>query len=211
MSQKSETAIIDSQLRSLGAFVPLQITFDQGDIDSILSDCAELWQPYNKKKVGYKRYGVSLYSLDGGVDGEIDLNSIGEYNQKHQTKYTEMSFRTPTPYWSRFTGLSEPLKEFAPHLGRSHLLRLDKGGFFPPHRDLGNSFRLISFFDCEPWELYFVIEDKKYNFQPNRLYYVDTRRAHTVFSFRNDATCLVLNVDISEPAYRLVLQNLREF
>ena len=71
----------------------------------------ELWNPdkfvqwtednfeyvrYNPRK-NVPRYGLSITSLDGGVSGVPDLDSLYEYNKEHGTTYREYSFTVPTP------------------------------------------------------------------------------------------------------------------
>ena len=159
-----ESEIAYLKLSSLGNVYPLKIYFDNLLLKEQIKPYLHNWVPYNKSKSGYKRYGLSLFSLDGGTSGEIDLTSVKEYNKKNQTNYNELSFRVPTHYWKKFNSLSEPLKKIEKNLGRSHLLKLNSGGFFPPHRDLGRTFRLISFFFCLPDHFIFLIDDKKFFF-----------------------------------------------
>ena len=207
---KRDIELAHFRLSSLGIFYPLSISFDFLLLEKQIRPYRKDWIPYNKSKPGYKRYGLSLFSLDGGVSGEIDLNSIKEYNEKNQTDYNELSFRKPTHYWHEFSSLSEPLKEIENNLGRSHLIKFDKGGFFPPHRDTGNTFRLISFFFCTHHHLKFLVDDKKFFFTNNRLYFLDTRKPHSVFSFQNNAVILVLNVEYSENSMDFVFKNIVE-
>lgn len=209
--EMKESYLIQEKLRALGSVAPLNITFDKAKVDEQLSDSEDRWVFYNKSKKQYNRYGISLFSLDGSTSGEIDLNSIYEYNQANSTSYDEMSFRTPTEYWHTFTSISEPLKLFEPYLGRSHILRLDEGGFFPPHRDWNSAFRLVAFFDCEPWEMVLLMDDQKINYQPYRLYYMDTMKAHSLFSFKKNSNILVLNLEPTWNSYETVVSNLREF
>ncbi len=129
---EKEFEFFNSILCSLGGTFPLEIDFDHFLLKEQLKPYLDKWVPYNRSKPEYKRYGLSLFSLDGETSGEIDLNSIREYNEKNQTQYTELSFRTPTSYWKEFSSLSEPLKGIEKSLGRSHLIRLDNGGFFLP-------------------------------------------------------------------------------
>lgn len=196
-------------LTSLGKFYPLSITFNEEILKKELTliDPSE-WVHYNKSKPHIPRKGLSLYSLNGETTGEIDLNSIREYNLQHDTSYEEGSFKTPTRFWKSLPILSEPLKELEPHLGRSHLIRFGGGGFFPPHRDIGNCFRLITFFNTGPDDLFFILDNKKMFFIPNVLYFFDARITHTVFSTISDSIILVLNVRISPGAIEWVYKSL---
>ncbi len=209
MNQKDlESEIAYLKLSSLGETCPLKIKFDSVLLKKQLTPYLHNWIPYNQSKPGYNRYGLSLFSLDGGTSGEIDLSSVSEYNKENQKDYDEFSFRTPTRYWREFSSLSEPLKKIEKNLGRSHLLKFDRGGFFPPHRDRGRAFRLIAFFFCIPDHFVFLLEDKKFFFMPERLYFLDTRKAHSLFSFQDNATILVLNVEYNRDSLNFVIENL---
>lgn len=202
--------INDLQLQSLGDLVPLNIQFDRESVLAELTPMQDQWVMYNSSKPTHRRTGLSLTSLSGGVDGHIDLDSLLEYNQRNGTQYTEMSFKIPTKYWPELPSITKPIEPYAPYLGRSHVLRLDEGGFFPPHRDLGDSFRLIAFFNGTPDDLGFIIDNQKKFFETERLYYVNTRKAHSLFSFKNKNFVLVLNLDLSSESVNLVQQHLLE-
>ncbi len=167
-------------------------------------------RPYNKNKIGYKRRGLSLFSHDGGDSGEIDLGSIREYNFLNNTNYSEMSFNKPTKHWNDFHEVSNHLEPIADSIGRSHFISFDEGGFFPPHRDLGKTYRLISFFDCSPLSLYFILDNKKIAFTPGYFYFANTRKSHSLFSFQKNSIILVLNIEISQKTTNFVLSNLLE-
>ena len=204
-----ELLFFSSKLSSLGKMFPLNIDFDIFLLRKQLKPYADKWVPYNKSKPEYKRYALSLFSLDGEISGEIDLNSLSEYNKKNQTNYIEMSFRTPTFYWKEFSLLSEPLKGIEKNLGRSHLIKLDKGGFFPPHRDLEEDvFRLVSFLNADHDNLIFILDNEKIQFTPDRLYFFNAKKTHSVFSFTNNAMILVLNVEYNKDSMKFVSENL---
>ena len=207
ISKTSESEIDYSMLTSLGSFYPLSIFFDWDLLKKQLEVRCNDWLIYNKSKPECKREGLGLFTLDGRVSGE-DLTSIREYNSENRTDYNELSFRVPTPYWKELTSLSEPLKPLENNLGRSHLIRLKNGGFFPPHRDLGETFRLIAFFNCSPNYLIFTLDDQKIFFQNNILYFANARKTHSLFSFQEEALILVLNVEYSDTSLGFVMRNL---
>ena len=211
LKKEFESQVFNSILCSLGETYPMEIDFDRFLLMKQLKPYLDKWVPYNRAKPEYKRYGLSLFSLDGGTSGEVDLNSIYEYNKKNQTHYTELSFRVPTCYWKEFSSLSEPLKGIEKSLGRSHLIRLDNGGFFPPHRDLGlDTFRLIAFFNSDPDLFTFLIDDKKFHFVTGRLYFFNAQRTHSLFSFKDNAIILILNVEYNKDSIDFVFENLHD-
>lgn len=196
------------QLSSLGAFYELDISFSQEHLNSQLKPFENDWKTYNPRKPNYNRYGLSLFSLDGSLSGVPDLDSIYEYDRENGTEHTEMSFNQPTPAWKEIPEISRRLAELEPFLVRSHFIRLDTGGFFPPHRDVGEAFRLIAFFGPSPNSFHLVIDGQMRYFRPNVLYFLDTHKVHSVVSFEDDAKILVLNVKYDEAAL-LFVQNHR--
>ena len=89
------------------------------------------WIPYNPRK-NIPRYGLSITSLDGGLSGIPDLDSVKEYNKKNNLNLDETSFKEKTELWP----LVEPaLKPFENYLGRTHFIKMERTGCFPPHRD----------------------------------------------------------------------------
>ena len=167
---------------------------------------------YNKRKPGFNRYGLSLISRDGGFSGSPDLDSLKEFNKETGSHLTEISFREPTPLFKECAALRSLLKPFRPFLARSHILRLNKGGFFPPHRDdIGLtplSFRLFVSL-CDREKFVFLLDDKRLFFYPGRVYFIDTHLSHSLFSFRDESDFLVFNVILQEESVQAVLNCLQ--
>ncbi len=209
---KLEKDYFYTRLTSLGDFYPLRVHFDPSVFFQQLSDSNPEWVKYNKSKSWSNRYGLSLFSLNGEVSGEIDLNSIREWNLQNGTKYNELSFNTPTPYWSTLKVFSDPLQDIEKHIGRSHLLKLDEGGLFPPHRDnyheSDQTFRLISLINCSINSLHLTLNNRLVPFNPNQLYFMDTRKVHSIVSYCNDSLVLVLNIKICKQTVQYVFERL---
>ena len=55
-------------------------------------------------------------------------------SKQHNTSITEANINVKTPV-ARDLSVIQPLLNIFDTLGRSHFIRLNKGGFFPPHRD----------------------------------------------------------------------------
>jgi len=203
--------LLYNSLLNLGNIYPLNVKFDFYDHD-LFGAFPDKWKQYNPRK-NNPRYGLSLTSLDGGMEGIPDLDSILEYNNAHGTAYKECSFRTPTEALISIKALNEPLKDFIPHLGRSHLIHLKDGGYFPFHRDSqhmgATTFRLISFMTaCGPNEFCFIYDQQKVTLEPRRLYFMNTKVEHAVFSMNPQALMLVLNIVVSEESVELVVDHL---
>lgn len=193
----------------LGDFYPLDIFLDHKTIREKITNDDFNWVQYNKSKPQIKRKGLSLFSLEGEVSGEVDLNSIAEHNAYNGTDYNEMSFRTPTKYWEMLRGDFEDLIPLEPHIGRSHFISFEEGGFFPPHRDLGESIRLISFFSSSD-DLCLVSDKRQIQFSPGRLYFLNTRKTHSIVNFYGNSIILVLNIGCNASTFRWVTNHLKQ-
>lgn len=162
------------------------------------------WQIYQPHKPGHNRFGLSVTSLDGGFTGEPDLYSLREYNKMNGTTFNESHFKRRTNIVEFIPELKELLDYFEPGVGRVHFLRLDKGGFFPPHRDNGAivnvpTFRIIVPINkCHPNEFKWVQEDHFLKLDPGTAYFINTTKIHSVFSYVDNCLLLVMNVN-AEP------------
>lgn len=178
------------------------------------------WTEENFKYVRYnprkdiKRYGLSITSLDGGVSGIPDLDSLTEYNREHDTKYTEQDFKEFTPVYD-YQDLKNVLQPIKDEIFRSHILKLESGGFFPPHRDFYgmniDSFRLIiPLENCNPPSFNFIIDDKIQHWTNGVVYFVDTAKMHYLFnSSMSPSYMIVLNVNLTKDTVNFVTRNLK--
>ena len=188
-------------LASLGNCVALNINVDDQLFRKEIETVSQFWKPYNPRKK-ILRYGISLTSIDGKLGGN-DLDSLTELNKIHRTNYQEKDFRIKTEAVNYFSSLRQVFEAFDDHLGRCHILKLDKGGHFPPHRDAYlpslSCYRLLILgLNCGRDEFYFTIEDERVHLDPWIPYFIDTRKVHAAFSFVDNAVLVVLNIIISE-------------
>lgn len=173
--------------------------WDYFNASSILSKHTG-WKYYQPHKLGYNRYGLSVTSLDGGFSGEPDLYSLREYHKMTGKSYTEIDFKKRTNIVEFIPELNPLLDFFEPSLGRTHFLRLDKGGFFPPHRDNGAivdtpTFRiLVPIKNFGINDMKWIQEEKVLRLELGHTYFINTTRLHSLFSFVDDCIMLVLNV-----------------
>ena len=138
------------------------------------------WVQYNPRKE-IARWGSSLTSLDGGTGGIPDLDSIAEYNHIHKTSFREKDFNVQTDAFKKnFQFMDEKFD-----VGRSHIIRLGSGGFFPPHRDLDpDALRLIyTIHGCEPNNFVVILNNQVVQLNNKHWYYINTKMVHSVFSF----------------------------
>lgn len=200
-------------IAGLGSVVELDFDVDPIKFDQDLAPFHDKWVQYNPRKA-IARQGLSVTSLDGGLGGVPDLDSVMEYNRLHGTRYAEDSFTTPTPVFHHMSSLRGLLDKFGPDLGRSHLIRFGKGGFFPPHRDAFGfgmtCFRIISLCrNCGRNQFVFLMNGERACLEAGKTYFVETRVDHSVFSFDDDCVILVLNVKLNERAFRSLMDSVR--
>jgi hypothetical protein len=172
-----------------------------------------LYVPYNPRK-NIKRYGLSITSLDGGVSGIPDLDSLPEYNKEHNTEYKETDFNVHTPvyFYQELENVLDPIKH---DICRTHILKIDSGGFFPPHRDFRrddfSTFRLIiPLKNALAPELTFIIDGNIINWKHGAVYFVDTAKMHYLFNVGfNPSYMIIINAIINKNTLDYVTGNLK--
>lgn len=184
---------------NFGDVVELDFSVNVDQILHIVKKHPE-WKIYQPHKPGYNRFGLSVTSIDGGYSGEPDLYSLREYNLMHGTTYDESHFKKRTNITTFLPDVEELLNFFEPNLGRTHFLRLDKGGFFPPHRDNGAIVAVPTFRILVPInnfginDVKWIQEEQILNLKIGQVYFINTTKIHSIFSFVDDCIMLVLNV-----------------
>lgn len=169
---------------------------------------------YNPRKF-INRYGLSITSLSGDLDGIPDLDSLYEFNKENYTNYSDKDFRTFTSVYN-YNDLKHCISPIEKYLFRSHILKLDTGGFFPPHRDfygmVFESFRIIiPLANMNPPAFTFIVDDKIQYWNYGSLYFVDTAKMHYLFnSSFAPSYMIVLNVELNEHTINFITQNLKQ-
>ena len=195
-----------NSLLSFGDLIPLKL---KCDVKKLFDETEKfVYLKYNPRK-DIERYGLSITSLDGSLNG-IDLDSIKEYNKENNTEYDELSFNKFTKVYHTSSEIQKIVEPFKNHIGRSHILSLQEGGYFPPHRDLPvyveqqNSLRiLVPLKGCNPPDMYFMYEDKPLHFEHGRAYFLNTNKSHNLFSFKG-SEMIVLNIKTNEEVYNII-------
>jgi len=197
-----------NSLLSFGDLIPLKI---RCDVKKLFDETEKfVYLKYNPRK-DIERYGLSITSLDGSLNG-VDLDSIKEYNKENNTEYDELSFNKFTEVYHTSSEIQKIVEPFKNHIGRSHILHLPPGGYFPPHRDLHyldqqQSLRvLVPLKGCNPNDMYFMYEDKPLHFEHGRAYFLNTNKSHNLFSFKG-SYMVVLNIKTSEEVYQILGDN----
>lgn len=164
---------------------------------TILNNSPE-WKVYNPRKSN-NRFGLSVTSLDGGYSGIPDLDSLIEFNKVNETDYGESQFNKRTPIVDIIPELPVLLDSFKA-VGRCHFLRLDSGGFFPPHRDNGSqlpshSFRVIvPLMNTSQRDWKWLQGDTSLRLETGKTYCINTSKEHSVFSFVDNCVLFVMNI-----------------
>jgi len=194
-----------NSLLSFGDLIPLKL---KCDVKKLFDETEKfVYLKYNPRK-DIERYGLSITSLDGSLNG-VDLDSIKEYNKENNTEYDELSFNKFTEVYHTSSEIQKIVEPFKDHIGRSHILSLQEGGYFPPHRDLPvyveqqNSLRiLVPLKGCNPPDMYFMYEDKPLHFEHGRAYFW-TQISHTIYFFKG-SEMIVLNIKTNEEVYKII-------
>jgi hypothetical protein len=174
----------------------------------------EGWVQYNPRK-SINRKGLSVTSLDGKYSGIPDLDSLREFNILNNTQYRENDFKIRTDIVNRISELNILLDTFPDH-GRCHFLKLDAGGFFPPHRDnvsphsVPSNFRLIvPINNFKKNQLEWIQNGSLTYFELGKVYFINTTKVHSIFSFVDNAICFVMNVMSTELSLKTLIKNLK--
>ena len=198
-----------NSLITYGQKFPTNLYMNPQEVMKDLEGFSEEWKPYNpRKKIA--REGLSVTSLDGGLSGIPDLDSIREYCIKNQVILGEHSFNQETPVANIVRTYLDPFKG---HVGRSHFIRMGKGGHFPPHRDdrrasVNNMRLFVPIKDCNPPKTFFMLDREPLYFDHGRAYFINTCMEHTLFSCY-PSLFLVMNVAVNEQTVQTLLDNMQ--
>lgn len=196
-------------LTRYGLYYKLDIQLDPKVFLKEIERFDNSWVQYNPRK-NIQRYGLSLTSLDGGMSGYPDLDSLKEYNELHNLEIEEIDIKTKTMAWDL---VSDCLDIFDPDIGRTHVIKQPACGMFPPHRDEYSreilSYRLfIPIKNCNPPNNYFILDERILHFDYGHVYFIDTCKEHTVFTTNGESMFIVVNVELTEKSIDTVLSNL---
>ena len=212
-NEEIERGLLWNSLCNMGNIVKLRFNFDTVKILDELKQFESNWCPYNvKKDVANNRWGLPLTSHTGDILDNYHLNSFGYMQKYHDVEMKEDNFNIPTSAYYALTDLCQIVDVFKPNTGRVHLLRLDQGGFFPPHRDFIDTapeyFRLLAVFGkCRPENYAQLIDGKVIYPEPGFLYFINFQLDHSVFSFSDGLHSLILTVKLNKDTYNIIKNN----
>lgn len=207
--------LLYQQLFLYGDFVPLDFKIDLDLFQNEIQQFESNWVVYNKNKGPTGRLGLSVTSLDGGMSGEPDLQSLYEHSKLTGQSYSENDFNKPTEAYRKLTSLHPLLNRFDAGLGRCRIVKFDAGGFFPPHRDQSIRFQVPDYFrifvpliNCDENSLFFIYEDKKIRFEIGRAYLFNALKTHSVFSFKKDTYTFAMSLQLNQQNIKQAIHSL---
>lgn len=198
-------------LCNLGDNVKLKLNIDVNSVLSKLQEFEQYWVPYNQKKdTVNNRHGLPLTSHSGELTDTIHLNSFGYAKRNLDIELTEDNFNKYTPAMESLTEIKEIVDLF-PDIGRVHILKIGKGGFFPPHRDFPqldpDYIRLSCVFGKAKEENYCLLYDgKPFYHDPGFFYFNNYQKDHSLFSFSDYVYVIILTVKLNEDTYNKIIK-----
>tara|TARA_S200000501_G_scaffold193795_1_gene182580 strand:+ start:3966 stop:4613 length:648 start_codon:yes stop_codon:yes gene_type:complete len=210
---KTERALIWNTLCNMGDTIKLKWKINEHEVLEQLEQFKDNWCPYNvKKDANNNRWGLPITSHSGDVMDNYHLNSFGYMQKYHDVEMKEENFTTPTEVYNKIPELAKLVDAFAPDIGRVHLLRVDQGGFFPPHRDfpgVGPEWMrlLLVFGKCKPENFVHMLDGKPMYPDPGYLYFVNFQKDHSVFSFSDGLYALILTCKVNDRVHDLIIKN----
>lgn len=190
-----EDLACEAQLSAIGTWEPLKFNIDEIEWKQNEKSVTELWRPFQPKPgISNDRESILLYGAQGAQP--TDPCGLAQMARNTGVKPSEDSMIYPTSAKQKFTCLNEVFDYF--DFGRTFAVRLNQGGHYPPHRDhlllRRPTFRLIAFLGDSTGALKWEVEEQRVHVEPNHLYYVDTRKMHSLWSGRHKSTMVVFNV-----------------
>lgn len=170
------------------------------------------WPRYNPRKP-IERYCLDLTQIPGGNE---NVSSLNEYNRSTGKRYTNRDFIEPTDVYHGLPTISKILEPFRPWLGRTHVIRIDAGGYFPPHYDSvvaddpEYDVRLVAGINNvnnRTFKWLYDTDDRVLDLRNGSIYLINTSKPHSVFSFVDDAIFLVANLRFDRSLLKEILTN----
>jgi len=183
------------QLSALDFWEPLKQKVKEKEFSSQIEPYNNKWIPYLRKEgIMNDREGMLLSGLNG--DTYTDSLSMPEAIKRSGKYLYDKDFKYPTELYNNLTCLHPVLDMFGP-LGRTVLIKMNKGSFFVPHKDdpwlVRDCFRIAAFFGNTrnfEWEMC----GQKVDIEPGRFYYIDTRKTHRTHSWQHSSIHLIVNI-----------------
>lgn len=188
----------EMQLQAIGDFAPLNVCINLGKLEQELKAWDNSWVPYLRREgVTNDREGLLLVGAEGDKVG--DSLSMPEVRERLGARVEESDLTYRTELYDALPSL-HPILDMFETLGRTMLVKLNKGGWFPPHRDhpqlTRDTFRLVGFVSrsCGHSNFEWEHDYRRVNIEPGRVYYVDTRKTHRTACWADNSIHLVMNI-----------------
>lgn len=191
-----EDLMCELQLDAIGSWEALDFHLDSTKWRSDQEQLKDFWRPFQPKEgIINDRDAVLLYGMEG--DNPSSPAGLAQYRKILGYIPEEGELCYPTEAAGLLTCCKEVFDYFGP-LGRTFLIRLNAGGFYPRHRDQlllnRDTFRLIAFLGDSQDSLEWEVSGHVKTFLPNTVYYVDTRKMHRLSSWQPNSAMVVMNV-----------------
>ena len=203
------------RLQTMGDWLQMKTKFSPKKLMQEIEKFKDDWKPYNLRNSN-NRWGLSVTSLDGGLSGIPDLDSLMQYNKIHNTDIKNSDIDTYTDVYNSSPELQKIIEPWKPWLGRCHFLRIDKGGYFPEHYDINkldydyDEIRFIVFVNkCDKKDLKFIYEDTVRDIKDGQLFYFNANKRHSVFSTSDGITMLVFCMKFDEKLFEKLIEEYR--
>ena len=192
----------EMQLQAIGDWAPLDIKIDKKLFNDELKQFDEKWVPYLRREgVTNDREGLLLVGAEGDSVGDsLSMPEVRKrLGEKPGERILEKDLSYPTEAYHKLTAL-HPIFNVFESLGRCMLVKLNKGGWFPPHRDSPylsrDCFRIVGFLNdnCGHQGFQWVHDYRPVDIEPMRLYYADTRKTHRTAAWDDGLIHLVMNI-----------------
>jgi len=204
-----------THLHSLGDL----LLIDRFDNDQIMTEIAKwhsMWKRYNPRKLNNNRWGLSITSIDGGLSGIPDLDSLHQYNIENNTNIDNRDICKLTDVYFDSPEIQRILSPYLPWMTRCHLLKLNSGGFFPDHYDTNKTnhdfleTRLVGFVNnCNKYSLKFLLEDRLLDCRDGELYWFNASKRHSVFSFTENCIMMVVCLKFDAVLFDVLIDKYR--
>lgn len=192
-----EDVMCETQLNSLSIHEELRPKINPNSFFNEVNAYKDEWIPYLQRP-GFvnDREGLLLWGLEG--DSHDDSLSMPEARKRtNNPDLKESDFNFPTQFYKDMPCLHQICEHFAP-LGRTYIVKANKGSFFPSHKDFPlisrDCFRVVCFWgDIKRY--HWETEGQRLNIEEGRCYFVDTRKIHRTNSWADDPSYhLIMNI-----------------
>jgi|TARA_B110000211_G_C14091699_1_gene559543 hypothetical protein len=212
MNVSHETVTNELALLSLGDFELLKINVNIKNFRKEIEFLKNDWVDYQPKKdMSNNRRGMALTNLPGKT--HKDNPSLKQANYAENRSLCELEFNQYTAAYEMLPSLHHVFEMFEP-VGRSVLIKLGTGGYFPAHRDQcympRASFRIAIFLqDCGSDQFDWFHENKKMTIEQGTAYYINTKKVHKTMSWAASSTHLIMNIPFNSNNIQKLIANLK--